>query len=77
MAAAVGGALMVVDVMLHVLAEDTLRPAELAGLPHELWHLPGMVALPLALLGVVAIYLRQSNETGLWGCGGLSCSSSA
>ncbi|MHC4409106.1 MAG: hypothetical protein ACYS0F_08900 [Planctomycetota bacterium] len=70
MAAVIGGGLMVLDVMLHLLADDTLRPTELGGLAHELWHLPGMVALPMALLGLVAIYLKQSTETGrlgLWG----------
>lgn len=70
LSAAVGGGLMVVDVMLHLLVDDTLIPAELGGLAHELWHVPGMMAIPLALLGLVAIYLRQSTETGrfgLWG----------
>jgi len=70
LSAALGGGLMVVDVILHLFADDTLRPAELGGLAHELWHVPGMIALPLALLGLVAIYLRQSTEAGrlgLWG----------
>jgi hypothetical protein len=39
-------------------------------LAHELWHVPGIVALPLALLGLIGIYLDQSKAaglTGLWG----------
>ena len=70
LSAVTGGVLMAVDVFLHFFVDDTLAPAELAGLPHEMWHLPGMIALPLALLGLVAIYLSQAGETGrlgLWG----------
>lgn len=61
---------MVVDVVLHLFVEDTLRPAELAGLPHEVWHVFGILALPLALLGLVAVYLGQADRAGrlgLWG----------
>ncbi len=61
---------MATDVVLHLFVDDTLEPAELAGIPHELWHVPGMIALPLALLGLVAVYLGQADETGsvgLWG----------
>lgn len=70
LSAAVGGALMVIDVIPHLFVDDTLTPTELGGLAHELWHVPGIVALPLALLGLVAIYLGQSSESGrlgLWG----------
>ena len=70
MSALIGGALLGLDVVLHLFVDDTLTPAELGRLPHEAWHVPGIVALPLALLGLVAIYLRQSQEsgrTGLWG----------
>ena len=61
---------MVADVMMHFFVDDRLEPSDLVGLPHELWHVPGIVALPLALLGLVAVYLDQAKETGklgLWG----------
>ena len=70
LSAVIGGLLLVVDVVLHLFVDDTLTPAELGGLAHELWHVPGIVALPLALLGLVAMYLGQSTvtgRTGLWG----------
>ncbi len=68
--AMVGGALMVIDVVPHLFVDDTLRPTALGGLAHELWHVPGIVALPLALLGLIAIYLGQSSESGRLGlCG--------
>lgn len=70
LAAVIGGVLLGLDVVLHLFVDDTLTPSELGGLPHEVWHVPGIIALPLALLGLVAIYLRQSREsgrTGLWG----------
>ncbi len=70
LSAVIGGVLLGLDVILHLFVEDTLSPKELAGLPHELWHVPGVVALPLALLGLIAIYLGQSSEAGpmgLWG----------
>lgn len=66
----VGGSLMGIDVAMHLFVDDTLLPAELGGLAHELWHVPGIAALPLVLLGLIAIYLAQSGETGrvgLWG----------
>lgn len=72
LAAIVGGALMVLDVVLHLFVEDRVSPAELAGIQHEVWHLPGVIALPLAMLGLIAIYLAQSARTGtigLWGFG--------
>ena len=47
--AAIGRALMAIDVLLHLFADDPLVPLELGGLAHELWHVPGIVALPLAL----------------------------
>lgn len=71
LSAVVGGGFMVVDVILHLFADDTLRPVDLGGVAHEMWHLPGIIALPLALLGLVAIYLGQSDEAGLLG-GGVS-----
>jgi hypothetical protein len=68
--AVLGGSLMALDLLAHLLVHDTLAPSTLAGLPHELWHVPGIVALPLVLLGLVAIYVAQAHRTGrlgLWG----------
>lgn len=70
LSAVIGGALMGLDVALHLLVNDTLEPAELGGVAHELWHVPGMVGLPLALLGLVAIYLAQHREAGRLGLAG-------
>jgi len=70
LSAVVGGLLMAFDVLFHLFVDDTLTAEELGGLAHELWHLPGIVALPLALLGLVALYLGQSQQAGrlgLWG----------
>lgn len=70
LSAVIGGGLMGLDVVLHLFVDDTLTPEELGGLAHELWHVPGIIALPLALLGLVAIYLGESSRaggTGLWG----------
>ena len=70
LSAVLGGALMGLDVVLHLFVDDTLQPEELGGLAHEIWHVPGIIALPLALLGLIAIYLGQSSQagkTGLWG----------
>ena len=70
LSAVIGGVLLMLDVVLHLFVDDTLTPAALGGLAHELWHVPGIVALPLALLGLVGIYLGQSTvtgRTGLWG----------
>lgn len=61
---------MAADVFIHLFVDDRLEPSDLVGLPHELWHTPGIIALPLALLGLIAIYLSQVEETGrlgLWG----------
>ncbi|MCP5070583.1 MAG: hypothetical protein GY946_28800 [bacterium] len=70
LSAVVGGALIGIDVVLHLFVDDTLKPAALGGLAHELWHAPGILGLPLALLGLVAIYLGQHRETGRVGlCG--------
>lgn len=70
LSAVIGGVLLGLDVVLHLFVDDTLTPADLGGLAHEAWHVPGITALPLVLLGLVAIYLRQSSEIGrmgLWG----------
>ncbi len=72
LAAVIGGGLLAVDVGLHLFTDDTETAQELAGVAHEVWHLPGIVALPLSLLGLIAIYLTQSEETGalgVWGFG--------
>ena len=61
---------MAIDVFMHLFVEDRLQPAALWGMAHEVWHIPGMIALPLALLGLVAIFAFQSAVTGrlgLWG----------
>lgn len=61
---------MAADVGMHLFVDDRLEPSELSGIPHEAWHVAGIVALPLALLGLVAIYLGQSaaaGKLGLWG----------
>ena len=58
---------MAADVVSHLWVNDRLQPAELAGIPHELWHVPGIIALPIALLGLVSIYVAQSAEAGRLG----------
>jgi len=65
--AVLGGGLMLIDVVLHLFVDDRSKPSELGELAHELWHVPGIVALPLALLGLVAIYLAQAEKTGRLG----------
>lgn len=70
LSALLGGILMEVDVVLHLFVDDTLKPVDLGGLSHEAWHVPGVVALPLVLLGLVTVYARQSRlagRPGLWG----------
>jgi hypothetical protein len=70
LSAVIGGVLLGLDVVLHLFVDDTLTPSALVGLAHEAWHVPGIAALPLVPLGLVAIYLRQSRESGrmgLWG----------
>jgi hypothetical protein len=72
LAALGGGTLMAVDLVLHLFVDDRLRPVPLAGIPHEAWHVPGIIALPLALLGLIAIHGAHSRETerlGAWGFG--------
>jgi hypothetical protein len=61
---------MAIDVVFHLFVNDTLEPTDVGGMAHEVWHVPGMVALPLMLLGLVAVYLRQSGETGYLGVWG-------
>lgn len=70
LSAVIGGVFLGLDVVLHLFVDDTLTPADLNGLAHEAWHAPGIIALPLVLLGLVAIYLAQARESGrngLWG----------
>lgn len=69
-AAITGGVLMAADVLMHLFVDDRLQPADLVGLPHEVWHVLGIIALPLVLLGLIAAYLGQAQEAGklgLWG----------
>lgn len=61
-----------VDVVLHLFVEDRLEPAELGGLPHALWHVPGIIALPLALLGLMAVFGGQAGDTGRLGAWGFA-----
>jgi hypothetical protein len=68
--AIVGGVLMALDVIAHFFVEDTLAPSTLAGLSHEVWHVPGIAGIILVLLGLVAIYLRQADRIGKVGLTG-------
>jgi hypothetical protein len=68
--AVTGGALMILDVIVHLFVDDTFVAQNLGDLPHELWHIPGIIGLVLALFGLVAIYLKQARETGGWGLWG-------
>ena len=70
LSAVIGGVFLGLDVVLHLFVDDTLAPTELGGLAHEAWHVPGIIALPLALLGLVSIYLAQPSESGLMGLWG-------
>ena len=75
LSAVIGGALMLLDALVHVVVDDTLQPRDLGGLPHESWNTVGIVGVVLALLGLVAIYLGQSGQAGKlgsWACGGSS-----
>lgn len=67
LSAVIGGGLLGLDVVLHLFVDDTLTPADLGGLAHEAWHVPGIFALPLVLLGLIAIYLAQARESGSMG----------
>lgn len=64
LAAILGGWLMAIDVLSHLFVDDRLQPARLAGMAHEVWHVPGILALPLALMGLMAIYVRQARQSG-------------
>jgi len=66
-AAIVAGVLLAVDLVAHFFVDDTFRAARLAGMPHELWHVPGVVGVVLALFGLMAIYARQARQTGRLG----------
>lgn len=70
LSAVVGGLLMALDAVLHLFVDDTLTPRVLGGMAHEVWHVPGIVALPLVLMGLIAIYIRQSKEAGTIGLSG-------
>ena len=72
LAALAGGILLASDAALHLFVDDTVEPSTLSGLPHEVWHIPGIVALPLVLLGLIATYGYQYDvvgKLGLWGFG--------
>ena len=63
-AAIAAGVLLAADVAAHVLfgVDDTFRSAQLGGMPHELWHIPGIAGVVLALFGLMTIYARQARE---------------
>jgi len=63
------GVLLAADVAAHVLfgVNDTFRSAQLWGMPHELWHVPGVAGVVFALFGLMAIYARQAREAGWLG----------
>lgn len=62
-----GGVLLVVDAIAHLFVDDTTTPTELLGLPHELWHLPGVIGITAALIGLLGIYLHQAPRAGKLG----------
>ena len=68
-AAIAAGVLLAADVAAHVLfgVDDTFRSARLWGMPHELWHIPGIAGVVLALFGLMTIYARQAREAGWLG----------
>ena len=68
-AAIAAGVLLAADLAAHVVfsVDDTFRSARLWGMPHELWHIPGIVGIVLALFGLMAIYARQAREAGWLG----------
>ncbi len=65
--AIVGGLLLGVDAVAHLFVGDTVTPAELLGMSHELWHLPGILGIMAVLIGLLAIYLRQAPQAGKLG----------
>jgi len=63
------GVLLIVDLAAHLAIDfsDTFRSARLWGMPHELWHIPGIAGVVLALFGLMTIYARQAREAGRLG----------
>ncbi|HKZ82713.1 MAG TPA: hypothetical protein VJ793_03540 [Anaerolineae bacterium] len=63
------GVLLAADLAAHVVfsVDDTFRSARLWGMPHELWHIPGIAGVILALFGLMTIYARQAREAGWLG----------
>lgn len=68
-AAIAAGVLLIVDLAAHLTISfsDTVRSARLAGMAHELWHIPGIVGIVLALFGLMAIYVQQAEKTAWLG----------
>lgn len=62
-----GGLLLGIDVVAHLFVDDTLAPAELFGTAHELWHVPGIIGIVTALIGMIGIHLRQAPASGALG----------
>lgn len=65
-----GGFLLAVDGVAHLFVQDTVTSQELLGLPHELWHLPGVVGIMAAMFGLIGIHLRQATRAGKLGQAG-------
>jgi len=63
------GVLLAADLAAHAAIDfsDTFRSARLWGMPHELWHIPGIAGVVLALFGLMTIYARQAREAGRLG----------
>ena len=66
-AAIAAGVLLAVDLAAHIGVDDTFQSARLWGMAHELWHIPGIAGIVLALFGLVTIYARQAREVGWLG----------
>lgn len=62
-----GGFLLAVDAVAHLFVDDTVSSEELLDLPHELWHLPGVVGIMAALIGLIGIHLHQATRAGKLG----------
>lgn len=62
-----GGLLLAADVVGHLFVDDTVTPVRLLGMPHELWHAPGVVGIVAALIGLIGIYFHQATPVGKLG----------
>ena len=62
--AAIGGSLLFIDAALHAFTDESAGTATLAGIAHQVWHLPGLIGVVLGLYGLVAIYASQDRDFG-------------